>query len=184
MIRFRTVWMIAALLVLSGCGAPKSAQPAPGSPAKSETKSGEAKTESGHAHEHHAPHKGALVVLGEEFAHVEMVLDEAAGKLTAYVLDGEAENPVRLKQPELVIKATLPGKDGAKGEVLTLALKAQASALTGETIGDASEFSVQDDKLKGIKSFDGELTAIDARGQAFKNVAFNFPKGNEVQDKH
>ena len=49
-------------------------------------------------HEHHAPHHGALEVLGDEFAHVELVLDEKTGRLTAYVLDGEAENPRALQE--------------------------------------------------------------------------------------
>ena len=34
---------------------------------------------------------GTLVELGNEFAHVELVLDSNAGSLTAYVLDGEAQ---------------------------------------------------------------------------------------------
>ena len=62
------------------------------------------------AHEHHAPHKGTLVELGEEFSHLEIVLDPASGKITAYALDGEAEKAVRLKQAEIVLKIT-----GVKG---------------------------------------------------------------------
>ena len=34
----------------------------------------------------------------------------AAGKLTAYLLDGHAENFVRLKAPSIEIVATLPGE--------------------------------------------------------------------------
>ena len=56
------------------------------------------------AHEHHPPHKGTLVEFGEEFAHLELVLDPATGKLTAYALDGEAEKAVRLKQTEIVVE--------------------------------------------------------------------------------
>ena len=37
------------------------------------------------AHQHHAPHGGILVELGEEFAQVELVLDPVAGSLTAYM---------------------------------------------------------------------------------------------------
>ena len=46
-------------------------------------------------HEHTAPHGGTLVVFGNEFAHIELVLDQTTGKLTAYVLDGEAEKSVQ-----------------------------------------------------------------------------------------
>ena len=47
-------------------------------------------------HEHVAPHGGALVELGEELAHLELVHDPTTGTLTAYVLDGEAEQAVRV----------------------------------------------------------------------------------------
>jgi hypothetical protein len=47
--------------------------------------------QTGAVHEHTAPHGGSLVEFGEEFAHIELVLDSATGVLTAYVLDGEAE---------------------------------------------------------------------------------------------
>lgn len=171
-----------ALLALAGCGSGKSGAPAPG---KSETKSAEGKTEAGHVHEHHAPHQGALVELGEEFAHVEIVFDAASGKITAYVLDGEAEKPVRVKQAELELSVSVAGKDGAAAEKRAVKLKAVASTLTGETVGDTSQFEGEDANLKGLKSFDAELVAIEARGQVFKNVAFNYPKGNEeAEHKH
>jgi hypothetical protein len=54
-----------------------------------------------HGHEHHAPHDGTLVELGEEFAHLELVLNAQTGTLTVYVLDGEAEQSVRIAQPEI-----------------------------------------------------------------------------------
>lgn len=128
------------------------------------------------AHEHHAPHKGALVEFGEEFAHLEIVLDGATGKLTAYALDGEAEKAVRIKQAEIVIAIT-----GVKG-LESITLKAQASPLSGETVGDTSEFSAQADSLKGVKQFDGAIKEIAIRGSSFKDVKFNFPKGNEDND--
>ena len=59
-----------------------------------------------HAHHHHtAPHGGALVVLGEEFAHVEFVLEEKRPENSlVYVLDSEAEKPVRLSQKTIELK--------------------------------------------------------------------------------
>lgn len=159
-------------LTLAGCSqTDKSAK----TPAKTES----AKTE--HVHEHHAPHKGTLVEFGEEFAHLELVLDPATGKITAYTLDGEAENAVRIKQTEIEV-AVSP----AKAEAFTVKLKAVASTLTGETVGDSSQFEGQDDKLKDLKEFDGKIAAIELKGQAFKDVGFNFPKGNEEpgESKH
>ena len=125
------------------------------------------------AHEHHAPHNGTLIEFGEEFAHLELVLDGATGKLSAYALDGEAEKAVRLKQLEIVITIT-----GVKG-LETLTLKAQGSPLSGEAPGDTSEFSAQSDSLKGVTQFDGAIKDITTRGTNFKDVKFNFPKGNE-----
>lgn len=125
------------------------------------------------AHEHHAPHKGTLVVLGEEFSHVELVLDNTTGELTAYVLDGEAENPVRIAQSSLIIKL----KD--KGKLVSLRLKPIANDLTGEKVGDTSEFQGTFSKLKGLSHFEGYISSIQSRGESFKNVRFLYPEGNE-----
>jgi hypothetical protein len=128
-------------------------------------------------HEHHAPHGGALQVLGEEAAHVELVLDETRGHLTAYVLDGEAEKAVRIAQPELEIAVT-----GLASGELALRLTAVANPLTGETVGDTSQFEAGSEKLVGVKRFGGTLTTIAAHGLRFDAVAIGYPDGNEKKD--
>jgi len=125
------------------------------------------------AHEHHPPHHGTLVELGEEFAHVELLLDSSTGGLTAFVLDGEAENPVEISQPFLLIKA----KD--KGGSFTVKLKPVASPLTGETAGNTSQFQGSSPRLKGVDKFEGTIIRIKAKGTDFKNVWFLYPEGNE-----
>ena len=55
-------------------------------------------------HEHHAPHGGTPVVLGDEAYHLELVRDPAKGKLQAFVLDARWRilcdaPPHRLKSP-------------------------------------------------------------------------------------
>jgi len=127
------------------------------------------------AHEHHAPHKGTLVEFGEEFAHLELVIDSATGKISAYVLDGEAEKAIRVAQKEIEIKVL----KSEKSDAFTFSLKAQAVVLSGEKEGDTSEFAGASDKLKGLKVFDGTVSAITVKGKEFKDVKFNFPKGNE-----
>lgn len=124
-------------------------------------------------HEHHAPHNGTLVVFGDEFAHLEMVLDSESGRLTAYSLDGEAEYAVRLKQESVEIAIVLDGNN------IVLTLNAVDNPLTGETIGDTSEFTAQSDMLKGVKSFKGNVIMINTKGAEFKDVEFSFPEGNE-----
>jgi len=128
----------------------------------------------GAKHEHKAPHGGALVEFGEEFAHLEVVVDSGSGQLTGYVLDGEAEKPVRIEQREVVI-------DVRKPTALKVTLKAVASSLTGEKVGDTSQFEGQADGLKGLKDFDATVLKITVKGKEFSSVEFNFPKGNEVK---
>jgi hypothetical protein len=124
-------------------------------------------------HEHHAPHGGTPVVLGAEIYHLELVLDPAAGKLSAFVLDGEMENFIRVKQPSFEVVAT------AGGASHTLAFRAVADSATGETVGDTALFEASADWLKSAKNFAGILTSLDVRGTVFTGVAFNFPKGND-----
>ncbi len=164
--------LILAALVFSGCQSSSTeTKPSATTTAPLPTVSVEvAKKEA--EHEHSAPHGGALVEFGEEFAHLEFVLDAATGKLTAYALDGEAEKPVRLKQGEIAVQIESPGN------ILNLKLTGVANALTGETAGDTSEFVAQSDQLKGLAKFDAAIKAVSIKGKDFKNIAFNFPKGS------
>ena len=111
-------------------------------------------------HSHQAPHGGTLVELGAEFAHVEVVFDGAAGKVTAYVLDGEVEKPIRLEQKELVLK----------GKTFSVTLQAVGSPLTGEKPGDTSQFEGQSESLKGATELDAALVRIVIKGKEFSDV--------------
>jgi hypothetical protein len=131
-------------------------------------------------HEHHAPHGGTLVELGSEFAHVELVLDSATGTVTAYVLDGEAEESVRLTQPSLKIAIENPAPDvpgapataAAPAPVEHLDLLARADVLTGETVGDTSEFSATSQSLRGRTGLKGAIEDITVKGEEFRAVPF------------
>ncbi|HVP27909.1 MAG TPA: hypothetical protein VMW35_01935 [Myxococcota bacterium] len=133
-------------------------------------------------HRHVPPHGGTLVELGPELAHVELVLDPHAGKLTAYVLDGEAENAVRIRarQLELSLRDVKRGPgfpvppQGSK-----VVLEAIGNVLTGETPGDTSQFEAETPTLTGVLAFQGALTRLEVRGAAFERVTFSFPAGNE-----
>ncbi len=128
-------------------------------------------------HEHAAPHGGTLIAFGEEFAHLELVLDAASGQITAYALDGEAEKSVQLAQEVIEIEVEKPRK-------FTFKLVAQENALTGEKPGATSEFRGQSDVLKNVKEFNAKINSITIRGREFKNTHFNFPKGNEEEHEH
>ena len=128
---------------------------------------------SDHGHHHEAPHGGTLAVLGDHFAHMEVVLDDKAGKVTLYLLGAHAVKAVRLKQKEI----TLTIKAGEnKFDITTQAI---ADELTGETIGDTSVFEGQSDSLKGLKKFNITIVDINVRGKQYKNFSFDFPEGNE-----
>ena len=132
-------------------------------------------------HEHTAPHGGTLVVLGEEFAHVEFVLEETTGKLTAYVLDSEAEKPIRLTEKTIGLKINRLNSE----QTVALQLQAVPNVLTGETEGDTSQFEGQSDALVGTTEFHAEIASIAVKGQAFAHISFEFPEGNEgAHDEH
>lgn len=143
-------------LVLGGCSARHPAQPTP--------------TAAAPAHEHRAPHGGALVELGEEFAHLELSWDAAEGRLLVYVLDGEAEQGVPISDPELVVEA----------EGVRLTLAPQANPLSGETAGNTSVYSGRAEALEGRHSWRGRLKQIMVRGRRFSDVAVQVPQGEHL----
>jgi hypothetical protein len=140
-------------------------------------------------HHHHAekgPHDGALVAIGEDDAHVEFVLNADSGTLKAYVLDGEAEKPVAIKQAKLQVVFTIAKDDDGddKGGLPADATIVMLSAVSPTADGMASEFEGQADGLKGVEKFSANLTAVTVGAKQFKNVAFKYPEGNEEDHHH
>lgn len=124
-------------------------------------------------HAHTALHGGTLVDFGGEFAHLELVIDQATGKVTAYILDGEAERPIRLEQKTVRIIAT------TKTQTIVVDLAAVGNPLTGEKPGDTSQFEGQSTPLKDVPEFECELPDITVKGKSFARTTFRFPAGNE-----
>ncbi|HEY8995109.1 MAG TPA: hypothetical protein VIM71_10640 [Lacunisphaera sp.] len=149
--------MAGALFLPTGCGKPEPTKP----------------TAAAHQHEHHAPHGGTPVVLGEEAYHLELVLVADEGKLQAFVLDGEMENFIRCPAPSFEVIAMVAG------EKRPLTFTAVADTATGEKVGDTALFEAQADWLKTTKQFDAVLTSLTIKGTEFANVPFNFPAGND-----
>lgn len=125
---------------------------------------GAAETTTDHAHE--APHGGTLVELGNHFAYLELVLDAEAWSLTVYVLDAEAEQAVRITQP--TIGVTFDAPERMTGQAFTL--EAKANVLTGETVGDTSQFGVTDAALKGISVNGARIREVTVKGQTFRDL--------------
>lgn len=134
----------------------------------------------GHNHHHHvAPHGGVLHEIGEHFAQLEFVLDAETGTLTMYVLDGCAENAIRLSHE--TIDLTVTPDDG---ESLALQLDAVASPLTGETVGNSSQFYVRSDALIGVEKLRGRIASITIRGQTVEHVEVLYPEGYHSHHHH
>src|SRR4051812_8065508 len=94
------------LLFLTGCPGetPQTTKPGTSSTAAKGKPDDDDHHDHGGHHHHHAekgPHGGALVAIGQDDAHLEIVLDAETGTLTAYVLDGEAEKAISIKQKNL-----------------------------------------------------------------------------------
>lgn len=164
-------------LILSGCA---SEAPAAKSDISSVQRSqdvqestdaiSEAETASS-AHHHNAPHGGALLELGEHVASIEFVFESASGTLTAYVLDAHAENPVRLTGGALFVEIELDGNE----EYIPLELRGVASALTGESEANTSQFRGAEPALRGLTTFGGTIPSITVRGAVFDEVRFRYP---------
>ena len=120
------------------------------------------------AHVHHAKWGGQLIELGDHYATIEIVHDQAAGTLTAYVMDGHANQAVRLDARSIPVTLTVAGED------ILLDLAPVADALTGETLGDTSRFEATAAVLKRIREFQGSIAKVRIHDEEFTDVAFTY----------
>jgi hypothetical protein len=128
-------------------------------------------------HEATAPHGGKLVAVGDEDAHFELLVDSATGTLTAYVLDGEAEEFVRLKNTALDVDLTIPdAADTTRApKKVSVHLVGIPNKLTGETAQETSEYQGQDGALRGVRRFSGKFRPVTLLGNVYDDVAFTYP---------
>jgi len=130
-------------------------------------KDGGASVSGGHVHA--APHGGRLIELGEHAHNLEIVRD-AEGRLTLYVLDGHADSFIRLTTPVIEAIATV------SGEKRRLTFKAVANPVTGETVGNTSQFEAQPDWVKATPDFEAVIPQLEIRGRVYSDVALRLPK--------
>lgn len=121
-------------------------------------------------HAHKAPRGGVLVELGEEEAHLELVLERATGTLTLYVLDAEAERAVRTADREVAVAVQVPGQTP-----VNLTLVAVANVLTGESAGNTSQFAGAHPALRRAGRLQGTVRSVTVRGRRYLAVAFTLP---------
>ncbi len=124
-----------------------------------------------HGHAHHAPHGGALTMLGNHAFQLELLANPAAGQVELYVLDGGAENFVR------IANNTIEGVARVGSQEWELSFKAVENKATGETIGDSSFFVAEADAVSKLSKFDLHFVRLDIRGQVFESVTLPYPEG-------
>lgn len=134
-----------------------------------------------HDHTHAARNGGSLVVLAEEFAHMEVLVDAEAGVVSAWALDAHCEHYEKLAQPTIDLTFAFEGEDR---EPFTLALAAQYGLGTSNEEGASSWFEATDERLVGLVSFDGTFGTITSRGQTFESTSFPYPEGNDARADH
>lgn len=125
-----------------------------------------------HGHHHHAPHHGSLTMLGDHVAQIELVVDAEAGKLEAYVLDGEAEKALTVDQAELDLSVTLPEVK----EPLALKLAAVDAAKPDDG------FAVQNDQLKGVKALTGTLASLKIGEKTHEKIAVEYDAAKAAKE--
>ncbi len=90
----------------------------------SENGDGSDATDENHGHAHEGSHGGALIEIGDEVAHVELVHDASTGKVTLYLTGSDTKTPLQIADaPELKLMtadgpkvvATLPAGTDSKG---------------------------------------------------------------------
>jgi hypothetical protein len=92
-----------------------------------------------HPHPSTGPHGGALIELGKEEYHAELIHDDAAGTVTIYILDHDATDFVAIDAKELRINL----KHHGKGEQFVL----DAAPQDADEKGKASRFVSKDKEL-------------------------------------
>lgn len=169
--------VMAAALGLGGCG---GSEPAPAPAAKivptdsgemSPEEAGGMRAEDSSTKEAApaAPHGGSLVKLGGA-GHLELVLDPSSGLLTAYVLNAAGTETQRISAKTITFEVTPAG-----GAPSPLVLNATANGLTGDSVGNSSQFGGTLPGLKGVTNFTGVVKDATIGNNSFKDIAFSYP---------
>lgn len=116
-----------------------------------------------------APHGGTRVALGTA-GHLEFVHDPSSGLLTAYVLDKAGAAVMRIPAKSIAVEVTPAG-----GKPVAVTLASTANGLTGDTVGNSSQFGGTNAALKGVTAFQGVVKDATIGGASFKDVTFTYP---------
>ena len=129
---------------------------------------------------HVAPHDGTLIALGDHVAHVELLLDAEDGTVRLYVLGATRKGRPDRRPGRSPSTCRASVTHAVTAEALVL--HAVPSLLTGEQVGDTSEFAAAHPALVGAPGFAGRLRAITVRGVTFTDVAVSGATAAEDHD--
>lgn len=126
--------MLSALAVLTGCGGEANH-----SGDKAAHREGHVHKEGEAGHGEKGPHNGQLIELGKEEYHAEFLHDDAAHKITFYVLDGGATKAVPIAEKELTVNLLVADKPTQ--------FKIPATPQDQDPTGQASRFELVNETL-------------------------------------
>ena len=123
-----------------------------------------------HAALHAAVHEGAVVVdIGDDhLGAVEVAVEPDSGGLHLWFWDAHLEKTIRLNHESLAVEVTVGD------ETFSVDCGAQASELTGETVGDSAEFRGTDPRLEGAANVIGRLPSVTIKGGLFQGLTFGW----------
>lgn len=124
-----SLMLFALILCTTGCG--------PGKTTPNAEKPKDAHAE--HAHAEHGPHNGELIELGKEEYHAELLHDDAAEKVTVYLLDKDAKKAVAISDKEIILNLVAAG--------MPQQFKLAAVPQSDDAAGQSSRFELTDAKL-------------------------------------
>ena len=111
-------------------------------------------------------------MLGDHAFQLELLVDQKEEQLKLYVLDGEAENFMRVSLPEIEARASV------RDRAWSLLFAAVANEATGETKGNTSHFVAEAKDLANEPEFDIRFDRLKLMGQVFEDVNISYPEGS------
>ena len=139
------------------------------------------------AHSHPPPRGGIMIELGDHEYQVEFKIQKDLDVFTMWIMDGHAEDPVRIAAPKVEMVVSQPdavsrkfsaesafggppGSDPIIEEPFTITFSPIANENTGEKVGDTSQFDAPLAELKDLTKFNGTIATLTIRGKTFKDV--------------
>lgn len=123
-----------------------------------------AKEKKGH-HEHTAPNGGSLIVIGEEFAHIEMLPQVEKGQIVCYIYDADLKFGEKAEQGVIECAMTYTEMQ----EPLSLEFLSSVDELASNTKDNSSEFVAKVD-LNGKTNIKLQLKSVKLKGKTFHDI--------------